>query len=145
MSTDPMLVHLPFFEWENTSMGLVLPTNHVVTRHPPIVPIPALSDVPLSPQASPSPKNHITIVFNIRESNSTIGIPPFDPLAVKCTSHPAPSHFHRPQTGYGPHKSRRPSNSTSEVLTPRTPPCARMPDACMLPNAPPNGGHFFSH
>ncbi|KAK0231383.1 hypothetical protein IW262DRAFT_1454301 [Armillaria fumosa] len=45
MPTHPTSVYLPLFEWGNTAMDIVLPTDPAVTRHPPTIPMPTLSDV----------------------------------------------------------------------------------------------------
>ncbi|KAK0219925.1 hypothetical protein IW262DRAFT_1461065 [Armillaria fumosa] len=45
MPTHPTSMYLPLFEWGNMAMDIVLPTDPTVTRHPPTIPMPALSNV----------------------------------------------------------------------------------------------------
>ncbi|KAK0480952.1 hypothetical protein EDD18DRAFT_1363556 [Armillaria luteobubalina] len=141
--TDPTSVHPPFFEWGNTSMDPVFSTEPTNTRHVPTIPNPTLSVIPPMLYASSSSQNLATPVFGNGGFNSTIRSLPFIPLAAERPSQPHPYHFRPPQPGYHPHNTKQASHLTIDVLAPQTPLCARVSNACTLPDDPHNDGLFF--
>ncbi|KAK0485368.1 hypothetical protein EDD18DRAFT_1111514 [Armillaria luteobubalina] len=98
---DSMSVHLPLFEWGNTTATSVFSPEPTVTRRPPTIPNPTLSVVPPVLLASSVSRNLTTTIFDTGESNSTTIPTPFSPLAVERLSQPAPNVFaaHKQTTG----------------------------------------------
>ncbi|KAK0484207.1 hypothetical protein EDD18DRAFT_1112011 [Armillaria luteobubalina] len=99
--TDSMSMHLPLFEWGNTTVTSVFSPDPTVTHRPPTIPNPALSVVPPVLLASSVSRNLTTTIFDTRESNSTTIPTPFSPLAVERLSQPTPNVFaaHKQTTG----------------------------------------------